>query len=31
MSPKFNEKYTAYYKCVEICPGDILREGDGEP
>jgi NAD-dependent dihydropyrimidine dehydrogenase PreA subunit len=31
MSPVFNEKCTACYKCVEICPGDILRESDGEP
>ena len=31
MPPVFNEKCIACFKCVEICPGDILREGDGKP
>jgi NAD-dependent dihydropyrimidine dehydrogenase PreA subunit len=31
MPPVFNENCTACNKCVEICPGDILREGDGKP
>ncbi len=31
MPPKFNENCTACFKCVEICPGDILREGDEAP
>ena len=26
-----NENCTGCNKCVEICPGDILREGDGKP
>ncbi len=31
MPPVFNERCTACLKCVEICPGDVLREGDGKP
>ena len=31
MPPKVNEKCIACYKCVEICPCDVLREGDGKP
>ena len=31
MPPVFNGKCTACFKCVEICPGDVLREGDGKP
>jgi NAD-dependent dihydropyrimidine dehydrogenase PreA subunit len=31
MPPVFNENCTACNKCVEICPGDILREGDVKP
>ena len=31
MPPVFNEKCTACFKCVEICPGDILREGPDGP
>jgi len=31
MPPVFNEKCIACFKCVEICPCDVLREGDGSP
>ncbi len=31
MPPVFNENCTACNKCVEICPGDVLREGDVKP
>ena len=31
MPPVFNENCTGCNKCVEICPGDILREGDLKP
>ena len=31
MPPVFNEKCTACFKCVEICPGDVLMEGNGKP
>jgi adenylylsulfate reductase subunit B len=29
--PIFNEKCITCYKCVEICPGDILRGGEEIP
>jgi NAD-dependent dihydropyrimidine dehydrogenase PreA subunit len=31
MPPVFNENCIACFKCVGICPGDVLREGDGKP
>ncbi len=31
MPPLFNEKCTACFKCVEVCPGDVLRKGDAKP
>jgi len=31
MPPVFNDRCTACFKCVETCPGDILREGDEKP
>ena len=31
MPPVFNEMCIACFKCVEICPGDVLREDDGKP
>ena len=31
MPPKFNENCISCLKCVEICPGDILREGSDGP
>ena len=31
MPPKFNENCISCFKCVEICPGDILREGPERP
>jgi adenylylsulfate reductase subunit B len=31
MPPIFDEKCISCFKCVEICPGDILREENGKP
>ncbi|MCW4012999.1 MAG: ferredoxin family protein [Candidatus Bathyarchaeota archaeon] len=31
MPPKFNENCISCFKCVEICPGDCLREGPTGP
>jgi adenylylsulfate reductase subunit B len=31
MPPVFNKKCTKCFKCVEICPGDVLREGKENP
>ena len=31
MPPVFNEKSTAFFKCIETYSGDVLREGDGKP
>ena len=31
MPPKFNENCISCFKCVEICPGDILRESENGP
>ena len=31
MPPKFNENCISCFKCVEICPGDILRESEKGP
>ena len=31
MPPKFNENCISCFKCVEICPGDCLREGPDGP
>jgi len=27
MPPVFNEKCARCFKCVDVCPGDVLREG----
>ena len=31
MPPKFNDNCISCFKCVEICPGDILRAGPDGP
>ena len=31
MPPTFKENCIACFKCVEICPTDILRKGEGKP
>ncbi|MFH2111862.1 MAG: ferredoxin family protein [Candidatus Bathyarchaeota archaeon] len=31
MPPVFNENCVKCFKCVEVCPGDVLREGQGGP
>ena len=31
MPPIFDEKCIACFKCVEKCPGDILRKGEETP
>ena len=31
MPPEFNEKCVKCFKCVEICPCDVLREGAEGP
>ena len=31
MPPVFNDKCVKCFKCVDICPGDILRESENGP
>lgn len=31
MPPIFNDKCTRCFKCVDVCPGDVLREGLNGP
>ena len=31
MPPVFKENCIGCFKCVEVCPGDVLREGERTP
>ena len=31
MPPTFNSKCIRCFKCVEVCPGDVIREGEEGP
>ena len=31
MPPTFNDKCISCFNCVEICPGDVLRESETGP